>query len=179
MTQERQGKFPLIETVEYVKNLHTGEERLRRRKVRQRRRPTLAERERAIRDWLTETAFEKKFQFGAEAWHAAESVKSAEMSGQMVEYFSGRGAGDDAEIALRDTLDIARTRFLPVRSFDIAKIIRRQIFLTEDKLRLHGTWIHLYADWVIDLMKTSRNLSETTTEALKKYVHQGVLLEES
>lgn len=177
--QKEQGVFPFVDTIEYVQDLRTGEDSLRRKKIRLRQTPTLEQRNRALTDWLSETDFENKFQFGAEAWRTSESVQSAELSGQMVEYFSGRGAGDDAEFYLREALDIARTRFRPIRVLDIAKVIRKQSILVDDKLRLRGRWIHSYSDWVINLMGDTRNLSQDTVDNLKKYVHQGLLIEVS
>lgn len=176
---KEQGPLPFVDTVEYVQDLRTGEDTLRKKKVRQRQMPTPDERRIALSDWLVETDFEKKFQFGAEAWKSRAAVQSAEESGQSVEYFSGWGAGDDAEFSLKDAFDLTRTRFRPIRSLDIAKVIRQQTIIVENKLQLRGTWVHSYADWVVDLMGESRNLSEATTKALKKYVRQGILLEVS
>ncbi|OGD87618.1 hypothetical protein A2870_03010 [Candidatus Curtissbacteria bacterium RIFCSPHIGHO2_01_FULL_41_11] len=169
---ERESRQPaLIDTVEAVTDLRTGEKTFRKRKKLVRRQPTPKERAIALLNWESETGFSQAIHAGATAYQAGEAVKMADRSGINVSWDGGLGAKDDAERAFAKVFNPELIRFKPIRAVDITSRLVEETAKISDRLK-GAAWIQDYVEWVIDIMSLERKYSYQMTENLKVYARQ-------
>lgn len=178
MNPDRQPSLPFNQTVELVRDLESGETTLRtsrrRRKISQRRIPSLRERAQALSRWQANCNFEVLLARGAEAYRSGEANKIAITSGINTEFGAGIGARDDADFALKDAF--AETRFKTINTFDIVRQIKRTTMGLRNRSRFGSDWFEGYVDRVVGLLGEEKGLSAKTIDKYKTYLHSPELL---
>lgn len=170
MTQERQAKLPIVETVESVLDLKTGKRYLRSRKRRASPEPTEWERAQAMKGWWAQVG-QNSFVQGAESWKQYQSAKIFKATGQNdVELESAQLTIFDAEDNLRKTFK--RAHGLRIKATDIMTMFRSEAREIRTRLGPQSSWLDSYLIWTLQVLATEYLLNKKTIGQLKTVITQ-------
>lgn len=168
MTEKREGQIPFGELgIEFVTDLDTGKQTLRRRRT---GRPAGATRAPApTRQWWERIGL-MAFNSAAEGWRQGQSAIFAETFGHNVEFAGAQMSRAETEELLRKAFGTARRS--RINSLEVVGMMRAESLHFEERLGTGANWVPAFVDSAINLLSEVYGLNLSSTEALKRVAHQ-------
>lgn len=134
-----------------------------RRLLRRRRRSSRPAPEGQIRRWWVEKGRDP-FVLGAEIWRAGQAADIADISGQSVEWASGRMNQAESEERLKKVFRGAR--LMRLSALEVAERLTNEAVAAETRLQGQANWVRSYLNWVIELLGDEYRLNQEKRKAL-------------